>query len=133
MHISLNNFLGLAMKMKSFIEPNSHVKYRPDPSNPWSYFWIEINGNGLKKLCDHINFKSNNMHLKIQDFNQIINCFANIFNEELFISNQNSEFLRVTSEIMKILSFLIKEHGIKKNQSSLSNLLTYLFYLEDLF
>lgn len=102
------------------IDPNSHVKYKPDPSNPWSYFWIEINGNGLKKLCDHINFKSNNMHLKIQDFNQIINCFANIFNEELFISNQNSEFLRVTSEIMKILSFLIKEHGIEKNQSSLS-------------
>ena len=102
------------------IEPNSHIKYRPDPTNPWSYFWVEINGNVLKKICEQIDFKKNNMHIKIKEFDTIIKCFANIFNNDLYIDNQYSEFLRVTSEIMKIFSLLINEHGIENNQSTLT-------------
>ncbi len=102
------------------IEPNSHVKYRPNPRDPWSYFWIEINGNLLKKICERIDFKKNNMHLKLEHFNEIIDEFIEIFDETLYIHNQYSEFLRISSKIMNIFSRLIEEYCIEDSSDSLT-------------
>lgn len=95
------------------IEPNSHTWYRPDTKTPWAYFWIEINGNIVKKICDQIRFHEAGMHLPITDFDTILTCFSHIFDSNSFIDDQSGEFLRVTGEIMRIFSILLKEQGIQ--------------------
>ena len=93
------------------IEPHTHVSYQPDMKNPWSYFWLEINGDLIKKICNKIGFKENDNVLKISNMDQIIQCFEDIFNESYYSLNQNGETMRVVSLIYRMFSIMLGEHN----------------------
>ncbi len=102
------------------IEPHSNVIYQPDIKNPWSYFWIEINGDLIKKICSMISFKENNYVLEIEKMDQIVQCFEDIFNEDYYSINQNGETLRVESIIYQILSIIISEYSASNENKTSS-------------
>ncbi len=102
------------------ITPNSHIKYRPDPKNPWSYFWLELNGNMVKKIVSSVAFSSNHMHLVLSDFDTIKEFFLDLLDEDMFLRSPNAEVLRINAIILNILSNIIADHGNEDTSPSLS-------------
>lgn len=115
---------GDLIKLKTgdcfLLEPNSHATYQQDQKEPWSYFWIEINGEQIKKILKKIGLTKNNHFISIKNIEQIIQCFEDIFNDNYYSINQNAETLRVVSIIYRILNIISNEHNIETNDISSS-------------
>ncbi len=101
------------------IEPNVSAIYQQDIKNPWSYFWLEINGELIKKICDKLGFKTNNYVLRIENMDQIIQCFEDMFNEDYYCLHPNAETLRVESIIYRIFSIITSQYNVvSENKTS---------------
>lgn len=90
------------------ISPTQRVTYRPDPDFPWTYFWIELTGELTNKIFRRINFPSPNQILHVEDYKEITTCFYKIFDNDQQETNMTAETLRITSELMKIFSYLLR-------------------------
>lgn len=102
------------------ISPNSHVKYRPDSKDPWQYFWMEVNGNLVKKILNCVDFPSHNMHIALENISTIFDYFLDLLDEEKFLRNTNAETLRVNSILLNIFSCIISEYGKEEHSPLLS-------------
>lgn len=115
------------------IHPGMNISYVPDYQNPWSYMWIEMGGEFVKKVFSKIDFAANNYVLKIKQMDQINQAFSHIFNESEMELNQSAELMRVNAYIYIILSILIKEYcvedapaGVLKQESQIKKVRQYL-------
>lgn len=99
------------------IPPNSHMKYRPDSKDPWQYFWMEVNGSLVKKILNCIDFPAHNMHINIENMDDIINFFLDLLDEEKFLRNKNAETLRVNAILLNI--FLVLFLNMEKKNTRL--------------
>ena len=103
------------------ITPNSHIKYRPNPKNPWEYIWIELNGNMITKIYECLDLPAHNMHIDISNnLENIIELLNQLFDESEFIKNSNAETLRINSILLRVFSYLIEQYGIEKHSPLLS-------------
>lgn len=102
------------------IEPNSHVKYKPLYDDPWSYFWVEVSGELIKKICEKAEFYQQDMHIHLKNFERIYLSLAEIFDESKYLSNQHAETLRVVSVLFDVFSIIISEHHYDVQNSGLS-------------
>ncbi|MDD6302704.1 MAG: AraC family transcriptional regulator [Bacillales bacterium] len=115
------------------IEPNSHIRYRPNSDNPWSYIWLELNGDLTKKLCEAIGYRNNNMVLHLDNMEIIADHFADLFNDNMSLINQNAEALRIQSILFDVFSIIINEkqfdfqnHSISHKEQQTKQILDYL-------
>lgn len=111
-YISFNNGGDIEIGENTcfLIEPNCAASYYPDHDDPWSYFWIEMNGEMVTKLCYAASFKEHNMMLEINNMHAIRGIINRMFDEEAICPNQNGETLRISGLIYELFSLIISEH-----------------------
>lgn len=115
------------------IEPNSRIKYRPSAQDPWSYVWLELNGDLAKKLCDSIDFHRNDMRIHIDNISELMDCFVQLFDDTLCSISQATETLRIESILYRIFSIIISEHhyeqlthGLSQKEHQVKQIIEYL-------
>ena len=121
--IQKNEYIPIYKNLCFLIEPGQQAKYHQDKDNPWTYFWIEINGKNIEKFVNLLAFKNNNNVINIPNIKDIKNCFFDVFNQDLYGQNILSENLRIQSLTLKIFSDLFSNtinHNLEKNEKMLS-------------
>ena len=121
--IQKNEYIPIYKNSCFLIEPGQQAKYHQDKDNPWTYFWIEINGKNIEKFVNLLAFKNNNNVINIPNIKDIKNCFFDVFNQDLYGQNILSENLRIQSLTLKIFSDLFSNtinHNLEKNEKMLS-------------
>ena len=121
--IQKNEYIPIYKNSCFLIEPGKQAKYYQDKDNPWTYFWIEINGKNIEKFVNLLAFKNNNNVINIPNIKDIKNCFFDVFNQDLYGQNILSENLRIQSLTLKIFSDLFSNtinHNLEKNEKMLS-------------
>ena len=121
--IQKNEYIPIYKNSCFLIEPGQQAKYHQDKDNPWTYFWIEINGKNIEKFVNLLAFKNNNNVINIPNNKDIKNCFFDVFNQDLYGQNILSENLRIQSLTLKIFSDLFSNtinHNLEKNEKMLS-------------
>lgn len=121
--IQKNEYIPIYKNSCFLIEPGQQAKYYQDKDNPWTYFWIEINGKNIEKFVNLLAFKNNNNVINIPNIKDIKNCFFDVFNQDLYGQNILSENLRIQSLTLKIFSDLFSNtinHNLEKNEKMLS-------------
>ena len=121
--IQKNEYIPIYKNSCFLIEPGQQAKYHQDKDNPWTYFWIEINGKNIEKFVNLLAFKNNNNVINIPNIKDIKNCFFDVFNQDLYGQNIFSENLRIQSLTLKIFSDLFSNtinHNLEKNEKMLS-------------
>lgn len=95
------------------IRPGQKVNYYPHKESPWTYFWIEFNGETVEKIINLLEFELNNDIIPFNNYQIIKNYMYDIFNEDLYISNHYSELFRIEGIVNHIFSILFLDSKIK--------------------
>ena len=113
------------------MQPYSNFSYKPDKKTPWSYIWIEFNGEGIKALLKQINFSDDNFIYTLEDSSELLKQAIKMINEDAKCSEEGRFYL-ISAFLFKIFKVLTDNFSIShlasqtKQQSTVSRIIKYI-------
>lgn len=113
------------------IPPAAKISYRPDPSDPWKYLWLECNGAECKTVFDKIELTAESPIFAPKNFSQLTEVLADMLEESTAATGGLS--LNCVSHMFKIFSLIADERITKDEKSGIRSetpLMNALEYIE---
>ena len=105
--------------------PGEETTYYADRNDPWYYCWIGFQGPSASKIVESIGFTARTPVLTISDAARIESGIRKMLEaRELTLDGQ----LRRNAGLLKILSDLIREHAVRAESDSITNIYSYSEY-----
>ncbi len=82
--------------------------YYPDPSDPWSYLWVDFTGENVETLFEQCGFNREDFCVTVKNFEEIVRLMQDMYNEyrvhETYKSQCTAYFLLVVSKLIDQMS-----------------------------
>lgn len=109
---------------------NEKYSYAPDVQDPWSYIWVEFNGEGLDEFLSFCGFEKDNIKKPLKDFNDFVVWMRNMY--EAYDASEVQQ-LRCLAYFMLISGKFIEQEQSAKtplrdtlNKKQIRNILVYI-------
>lgn len=96
------------------LPPHANYTYKQNRKDPWSYAWIEFEGESVKGLLNLINYSKENFVFHLENSNEIIKTAINMLNEDI-LANDETRFYLITSYLYRFFKILIENFAYKEH------------------